>query len=210
MSRHARLQFPGYPLHVMQRGHNRARCFQVENDYATYLGLLEESCRLYPCRVHAYVLMPNHVHLLLTPDDPLNVTRAMRRLGQRYVQHFNRTHSRTGAMWEGRFKSIPVDSIRYLLKCQRYIEQNPVRAGLVAHPRDYPWSSYRYNAEGWATTLVEAHPVYLEMVGRDRQLVSSYRDFLQQLPDPVETTLIRTGGTYVEVRPQCVPGASPG
>jgi putative transposase len=207
MPRHARLRLPGYPLHVIQRGHNRGRCFRVDNDFATYLGLLEESCSLYPCDVHAYVLMPNHIHLLLTPEQPENVSRAMRRLGQRYVQHFNRAHGRTGAMWEGRFKSIPVDSHLYLLKCQRYIEQNPTRAGLVAHPRDYPWSSYRYNADRWPSTLVKPHSLYLEMIGAEGQLVDSYRDFLRESPDASETNSIRKGATYAGVRPR---GASPG
>ena len=210
MPRHARLQLPGYPLHVIQRGHNKARCFNTDNDFATYLGLLEESCALYPCAVHAYVLMPNHVHLLVTPGSPENISKAMRRLAQRYVQHFNKTHGRTGAMWEGRFKSIPVDSARYLLKCQRYIEQNPVRAGIAAQPRDYTWSSYRYNAEGWPSTLVKPHPTYLEMVGEDGRFADAYRDFLHEVPDPLEIGVIRTGGTYLGVRPQCVPGASPG
>jgi putative transposase len=207
MPRHARLQLPGYPLHVVQRGHNRAWCFHIDNDFATYLGLLEESCALYPCDIHAYVLMPNHVHLLVTPAQPENISRAMRRLGQRYVQHFNRAHARTGAMWEGRFKSIPVDSRPYLLKCQRYIEQNPVRAGLVAHPRDYPWSSYRYNAEGWPSTLLKPHFLYGEMVGCDGRFLDSYREFVAQSPDPAEIGNIRKGATYAGVRPR---GASPG
>ena len=112
-------------------------------------------------------------------------------------------------MWEGRFKSIPVDSERYLLKCQRYIEQNPVRAGLVARPGDYPWSSYRYNAEVWPSSLLRPHPIYLQMVGDDRRFIEAYRSFLQETADPLEVGVIRTGGTY-EVRPQCVPGASPG
>jgi putative transposase len=205
MPRHARLQLPGYPLHVIQRGHNRARCFHADNDWATYLGLLEESCGLNACHVHAYVLMPNHVHLLVTPDEPGGISRAMRRLGQRYVQHFNKAHARTGAMWEGRFKSIAVDSRLYLLKCQRYIEQNPVRARIVEHPRDYPWSSYRYNAEGWASTLVEPHTIYREMVGADRRFVDSYRSFLEDMPDQVEITTIRKGATA----PGCVPGVRP-
>lgn len=209
MPRHARLRLPGYPLHVIQRGHNKGRCFMVDSDFATYLGMLEESCALHPCAVHAYVLMPNHVHLLLTPEQPENITRAMRRLAQRYVQHFNKAHGRTGAMWEGRFKSIPVDSERYLLKCQRYIEQNPVRAGLVAQPRDWAWSSYRYNAEQWPSTLVRPHATYLEMVGHDGRLIEAYRTFLEEMPDPLEVGVIRTGGTY-GVRPQSVPGASPG
>ena len=211
MPRHARLRLPGYPLHVIQRGHNRARCFHFDNDFATYLGLLEESCDLYPCEVHAYVLMPNHVHLLVTPEEPENISKAMRRLGQRYVQHFNRAYARTGAMWEGRFKSIPVDSQLYLLKCQRYAEQNPLRARLVERPGDYPWSSYRYNAEGWRSTLVRPHEVYWQMIGEDGRFIESYRDFLRETPDSAELDAIRKGATWPgAMTPRgCVPGVRP-
>ena len=206
MPRRARLQLPGCPLHVIQRGHNRARCFATESDFSTYLGILEECCRIHPCRVHAYVLMPNHVHLLLTPDDPVNLSRAMRRLGQRYAQHFNRANARTGALWEDRFKSFAVDTHAYLLKCQRYIEQNPVRAGLVRHPGDYAWSSYRYNADGWATTLIQPHPIFVQMIGNDGRFLDAYRQFLREMPEPTETGTIRKGGTY----PHSVPPPSPG
>ncbi|HET9653526.1 MAG TPA: transposase, partial [Usitatibacter sp.] len=167
------------------------------------------SCALFPCRLHAYVLMPNHVHLLATPDEPENISRAMRRLGQRYVQHFNKAYGRTGAMWEGRFKSIPVDSTLYLLRLHRYIEQNPLRARLVEHPRDYPWSSYRYNAEQWPSTLVQPHETYLEMVGRDGGFIESYREFLRERPDAAELNAIRKGATYGGASPGCVPGVRP-
>ena len=207
MPRSARLRLPGYPLHVLQRGHNRARCFNNDNDRATYLGLLEESCAMYACAVHAYVLMPNHVHLLISPAQPENLSRAMRRIGQRYVRHFNGAHGRTGAMWEGRFKSIPVDSSLYLLRVQRYIEQNPLRAGMVRHPREFSWSSYRYNADGWPSTLVQPHPVFLQMIGADRRFTDAYRAFLDEMPDSAELTAIRKGATYGGVRPG---GASPG
>jgi REP-associated tyrosine transposase len=216
MPRHARLRLPGYPLHVVQRGHNGAACFHAYNDFATYLGLLEESCDLFTCRIHAYVLMPNHVHLLVTPAEPECISHAMRRLGQRYVQHFNKGHGRTGAMWEGRFKSFPVDSELYLLKCQRYIEQNPLRACLVEHPRDYPWSSYRYNAECWPSTMVQPHEIYMQMVGHDGRFMTAYREFLQERPDQQELDTIRKGamcpraGLGVRPRgasPGCVPGA---
>ena len=196
MPRNARLQMPGYPLHVIQRGHDRARCFRTDNDFATYLGLLEESCQLYPCDVHAYVLMPNHVHLLVTPQEPKNISQAMRRLGQRYVRHFNNAHARSGAMWEGRFKSNPVDSELYLLRCQRYIEQNPVRADLASHPRDYAWSSYRYNAEGWASSVIRPHAVFLAMVGEDRRHAPAYQDFVAEKPGETELKAIRKGATF--------------
>jgi putative transposase len=212
MPRNARLRLPGYPLHVIQRGHDRSRCFRTDNDFATYLGLLEESCALYPCDVHAYLLMPNHVHLLVTPQEPENISRAMRRLGQRYVQHFNKAHGRSGAMWEGRFKSIPVDSELYLLRCQRYIEQNPVRAEIASHPRDYPWSSYRHNADGWISAMIKPHSVFTAMVGEDRLHARIYQEFLAERPDERELKAIRDGATFAGVRARaagCVPGVRP-
>jgi putative transposase len=162
--------------------------------------------------VHAYVLMPNHVHLLVTPHEPENISRTMRRLGQRYVQHFNKAHGRSGAMWEGRFKSIPVDSELYLLRCQRYIEQNPVRAEIASHPRDYPWSSYRHNADGWISAMIKPHSVFTAMVGEDRRHARIYQEFLAERPDERELKAIRGGATFAGVRARaagCVPGVRP-
>gem|GEM_PF-2708847 len=164
MSRHRRLKIAGYPLHLIQRGVNRCACSAGARDYELYLGLLEEMSRRHACEVHAYVLMTNHVHLLLTPTDPDGPSRLMKDLGQRYVQAYNRRHQRTGTLWEGRFKSSIVDSEAYLLRCQRYIEENPVRAGMVAHPSDYAWSSHRFNADGAANTFLVPHPLYLARI----------------------------------------------
>jgi putative transposase len=124
---------------------------------------LEELAALFGCAVHAYVLMGNHVHLLVTPSAPDAVSQLMKHLGQRFVQHVNRIHNRTGALWEGRFHSSVVDTGAYLFSCFRYIEMNPVRAGMVARPGDYRWSSYRANAEGEHSTLLTPHPDYLRL-----------------------------------------------
>jgi putative transposase len=207
MPRVARLRFPGYPLHIVQRGHSRARSFNCDADFATYMGLLEESCLLFPCTVHAYVLMPNHVHLLVTPQVPENISQVMRRVGQRYVRHFNKAYGRTGSIWEGRFKSFPVDSERYLLQCQRYIELNPVRAHLVERASDYPWSSYRCNAWGWPSSLVRAHSAYAAMVGEQRERLDWYLEFMEQAPDEAQLHAIRTGGMHSQVR--TLPGPVP-
>ena len=163
MARRARLRIAGCPLHVIQRGNNRAACFHSESDRLCYLHLLREEADKFGCSIHAYVLMTNHVHLLLTPSAPDGVSLLMKHLGQQYVQYVNRTKGRTGTLWEGRFRSSIVDSYRYLLSCYRYIEMNPVRAGLVAHPRDYRWSSYRVNAEGAPSKLVTPHDEYLAL-----------------------------------------------
>jgi putative transposase len=148
MPRPARLNLPDIPQHITQRGNNRQVCFHADNDYRLYLELLHEACRAHDCSLHAYVLMTNHAHLLMTPATPEGVSKVMRDLGRDYVRAINRTYRRTGTLWEGRFKSSLVDTNRYCLTCYRYIEFNPVRAGMVSHPADYPWSSYHVNARG--------------------------------------------------------------
>jgi putative transposase len=160
MPRTARLVVPGVALHVRHRGHNRAACFFGEADYALYLGLLAKFAREQACAVHAYCLMPNHVHLLLTPQADDGCALMMKRVAQCYTQHVNKAHGRTGSLWEGRFRSCLVTSDRYALACYRYVELNPVSAAMVSHPRDYRWSSYRANAEGRRDSLVEPHPSY--------------------------------------------------
>jgi putative transposase len=151
------------PLHVIQRGNNRVACFVTDGDRQVYLAMLKELSGSFECAVHAFVLMTNHVHLLATPRQRDNVSVLMKHLGQQYVQYFNRTHVRTGSLWEGRYKSSLVDCEHYLLTCQRYIELNPVRAGMVRHPAQYPWSSFSSNALGVRNELITPHPVYLAM-----------------------------------------------
>lgn len=160
MPRHLRSVLSGYPLHVRQRGINRETCFREAADYELYLGLLSELVPRSSCRVHAYVLMPNHVHLLISPGQPACASWLMKNVSQRYAQAFNRRYSRTGSMWEGRFRSSAVDSSRYLMTCQHYIELNPIRAGLVAAPHLYPWSSFRFNALAEPSLFLEPHDMY--------------------------------------------------
>jgi putative transposase len=160
MPRAARVVVPGIALHVRQRGHNRARCFFGDEDYALYLGLLGHFAREHACAVHAYCLMTNHVHLLLTPRTEEGCALTMKRLAQCYTQHVNKAQERTGSLWQGRYRSCLVTSERYALACYRYVELNPVSAGMVGHPRDYRWSSYRANAEGRSDRLIEPHPAY--------------------------------------------------
>src|SRR5205085_1772900 len=145
MPRRARLTIADHPLHVIQRGVDRAACFRDDHDRVLYLGLLGEVGPRFRCSIHAYVLMTNHVHLLLTPRTREGPARLMKHVGQRFVQHFNRKHRRTGTLWEGRFRSSIVDTRDYLVRCQRYIELNPVRAGMVRRAEDYVWSSHRAN-----------------------------------------------------------------
>ena len=159
MPRQARLLFAGHPLHVWQRGVNRGICFADDADRAFYLGLLQEVLPDSGCALHAYVLMTNHVHLLLTPGDDGAAAHLMKAVAQRHAQRFNKRLKRTGPLWEGRFKSSLVDSHGYALNCHRYIEENPVRAGMVRHAAEYPWSSFGANAMGLPCPFLEEHAV---------------------------------------------------
>ena len=145
MARKPRFNLPGVPQHVIQRGNNREPCFYGDGDYQRYLGDLREAADRNDCRLHAYVLMTNHVHLLVTPMAEHGVTHLMQDLGRKYVRYINHNYQRTGTLWEGRYKSSLIDSEAYLLVCMRYIELNPVRAGMVQHPGEYRWSSYNGN-----------------------------------------------------------------
>lgn len=168
MPRHARLRVAGVPFHVIQRGHNRAPCFFDDADRQHYLDELRRQADSRGVAVHAYVLMTNHVHLLMTSTDANGIPDAMKLLGQRYVHHINRRRQRIGTLWQGRYRSCLVDCEGYLLTCHRYIELNPVRAGMVAAPGDYRWSSYAGNVLGRHDPVIRPHPV-MEALGCDPQ-----------------------------------------
>ena len=175
MARLPRLYAPGCSHHIIQRGNNSNACFFDETDYAFYLKTLQEASKKYAVEVHAFVLMTNHVHLLVTPIDQYGISKMMQSLGRRYVGYVNATYRRTGTLWEGRYKSTLVDTQDYLLVVSRYIELNPVRALMVRHPSEYPWSSYQGNALGKDIQLLTPHSVYkaLGKVPKERQ--SAYR-----------------------------------
>jgi putative transposase len=175
MPRTARAVVPGIALHVIQRGNNRGRCFFRESDRTVYLSYLRRFAPLSGCVVHAYCLMSNHVHLLVTPQAADACAALMKRLGQHYVQFVNRAHGRTGTLWEGRFRSCVAASERYVLACYRYIELNPVRAGMVSDPREYRWSSHRANAQGEDVGLLAPHAAYIALADSDARRVIEYR-----------------------------------
>ena len=198
MPRRARLTLPNVPMHVIQRGNNRQACFFADDDYAIYLACLKEYARATRCQVHAYVLMTNHVHLLVSSASTDGVGALMKALGQRYVPYVNRTYGRSGSLWEGRFRSSLTEDETYLLACQRYIELNPVRASMVQHPADYRWSSYRANAQDEACDLVTPHRLY-EALGADpaaRQ--AAYRELFRDNLEPGLVDAIRsaTNGNF--------------
>ena len=175
MARLSRLYLLGCPQHVIQRGNNREACFYDEADYKAYLSFLKDAADKNNVAVHAFVLMTNHVHLLLTPSDERGVSRLMQAQGRKYVQYFNHTYERTGTLWEGRYKSTLVDQDNYLLTVYRYIELNPVRAGMVEHASEYPWSSYRFNALGTEIKLITPHKGYLALGATSADRQANYR-----------------------------------
>ena len=180
MPRKPRFNLSGVPQHNIQRGNNREPCFYSIEDHQQYLDDLKRSASKYYCRIHAYVLMTNHVHLLVTPMIENGVSQMMQALGRRYVHYFNKTHNRTGTVWQGHYKSSLIDSDVYLLTCMCYIELNPVRAKMVVHPGDYRWSSYRWNAQDYEDKLIRCHPIYktLGETPDERQFV--YRELFQR------------------------------
>jgi len=188
MPRLPRYVLPGQSQHIIQRGNNRCPVFIADADYGCFRHYLQEACTRHGCRIHAYVFMTNHIHLLLTPDSKVSIAKMMQSLGRRYVQYFNTTYQRTGTLWEGRYKSTLIDSENYLFTCSRYIELNPVRANMVNHPENYRWSSYHANAQGDYDSLVQPHQLYLALDKNVNIRQAAYRDLFRAHID--EKTLV--------------------
>ena len=183
MPRRARMYLPGLPYHVVQRGNNREACFIEAENYQFYLLLWADQARHYGLAVHAYVLMTNHVHFLVTPEQDMAVSNTMKVVGSRYAQYINKKYRRTGTLWEGRHRASLVHSERYLLTCMRYIELNPARAQMVKRPEEYCWSSYGVNASGDHGWLYP-HPEYIRLGLTPSERGHAYRElFKAQLID---------------------------
>jgi putative transposase len=179
MPRRPRLHLDAVPLHIVQRGHNRQPCFFAEEDYHAYLHWLGEALRREGALLHAYALMTNHVHLLVTPERAASVPRIMIALGRRYVQYVNTSYRRTGTLWDSRYKSSLIQAEHYLLLCQRYIELNPVRAALVDEPAHYRWTSYRCNALGQSNPLLTPHDLYRGLGRSAAERQKAYRELFR-------------------------------
>lgn len=190
MSRTARLVLPNYPHHVVHRGHNKQTIFTGAHDYAAYLATLHQFRRTYGVKLHAYCLMTNHVHLLLTPTRSTGIAQLMKRVAGRYTRYYNKLARRTGTLWEGRYRSSPVDRESYLLACCRYIELNPVRAGLVVDPRQYFWSSCRHRFAGDEREF-DPDSCYVAMGRTPEERRASYAAFLMAGESPDQRRLIR-------------------
>jgi len=176
MARKPRFNLVGVPQHVIQRGNNREPCFYAEEDYQYYLDCVEVYAKKYNCLIHAFVLMTNHVHMLVTPQQEFAVSQMMQSVGAKYVRYINSTYKRTGTLWEGRFKSSLVDTNNYFLVCMCYIELNPVRAGMTELPGEYKWSSYHANAYGNIMSCITYHPVYMNLADEPEERLYLYRE----------------------------------
>lgn len=189
MPRKPRFYLPGVPVHVVQRGHSREPVFFEDSDYKAYLSWFREAIERYDCAVHAFVLMTNHVHFLMTPKYKDSIIRVMQYAGRHYVPYINYLYGTSGTLWEGRYKASLVQEEDYLLTCMRYIELNPVRANMVNHPREYPWSSYRANAEGTDIKLVRHHTLYEALGQTPLERLIAYRALFKAhiLEDEIKT-----------------------
>jgi putative transposase len=180
MARKLRMVIPGLPVHVVQRGVNRCDIFTNDKDRNIYLQFLVEASDKHACPVHCYVLMGNHVHLLMTPSKKDSLPATMHALNTRYVWHFNKRHKRTGPLWEGRYRDSVVDNDAYLKVCYQYIEFNPVRANFCNQPADYRWSSHRFHAYGEIDMVVTTHMGYTMLGKTDAERQKRYLGWFRE------------------------------
>jgi len=191
MARLPRFFVENQSQHVIQRGNNREPIFVTNEDYRFYLNCLSEAAEKHDCFIHAYVLMTNHVHLLVSPHNENSIPKIMQSVGRRYVQYFNYNYKRTGTLWEGRYKATLIDTDNYFLTCMRYIELNPVRADMVALPGDYPWSSFQANAYGEKNKLLVKHSLYSLLGQTENERQIAYRQLFRVQLDAVDVNAIR-------------------
>ena len=180
MTRLPRYAIKNQPQHIIQRGRDGQQIFFEEQDYQYFYDCLDAAAYNYNLKIHAYVLMPNHVHILATPGSTDSISRTTQSVGRNYVQYFNECCNGSGTLWEGRYRATVIDSKRYLLTCTRYIELNPVRNGLVKNPKNYRWSSYAHNALGKEDEIISVHQEYLKLGNNDKQRAKAYLAMFKQ------------------------------
>lgn len=194
MPRSARIVISDYPHHIIQRGHNRQVVFVSDDDYQYYLDNLHEWKERLECKVYAYCLMANHVHLIIDPgSDGKNLALLMKRIAGRQTRHVNRLENRSGTLWEGRYKSSPICVNEYLLACSRYVELNPVRAGIVTEAEAYRWSSYGAKVGTSKHEWLDFDSQYFGLGSTERKRQGKYRDFVQGTIQERELEQIRLG-----------------
>lgn len=191
MPRKPRFYLPGIPVHVVQRGHSREPVFFEDDDYSAYLSWMGEAAARYGCAIHAYVLMTNHIHILVTPELRNSISLMMQYIGRHYVPYINYTYGTSGSIWEGRYKASMISDEEYLLTCMRYIELNPVRAGMVRAPAQFRWSSYRANGQGKENRYLSPHPLYRALGRTKEQRLIAYRALFKAHVDDEDLARIR-------------------
>jgi putative transposase len=191
MPRRPRLALSNIPMHIVQRGNNRCPCFVERSDYLVYLDMLRRAVEDGECKLHAFVLISNHIHLLTSPASATSCARMMKAVGERYVQYFNRRYGRVGTLWQGRYRSCLVQDDRYFLVCQRDIELNPVRAKIVDKPEDYEWSSYRKNTHGIPCQMITPHALYESIAATPETRQQRYRALVLDGVKPEDIEHIR-------------------
>jgi len=190
MPRQPRYGLVGIPQHVIQRGNNRQMTFFATEDYRHYLDCLREACSTHECHLHAYVLMTNHVHLLITPMRSDAIAKVMQSVGRRYVRYINNVYRRSGTLWEGRYKASLIEE-GYVLMCSRYIELNPVRSSIVGAPDEYRWSSFKHHVGERLDALVSEHASFLGLGATAAQRHVAYRELFREHIDPLSISTIR-------------------
>lgn len=192
MPRKPRFYLPDVPVHAFQRGHNKEPVFFDNEDYLVYLRYLKAAADQFGCAIHAYVLMTNHVHFLLTPQAANSISLMFQGVGRHYVPYINKRYGRRGSLWEGRHKSCVIGSENYFLACMRYIENNPVRANMVEHPAQYRWSSYAANALGVDNAVLKVHAIYTSLGVSQALEYSNYKALFDDVPTELELDMIRS------------------
>jgi putative transposase len=180
MARLPRLVVPNQPHHVIQYGIDRQPVFRDTGDHVAFLAWLREAAKQFRVAIHAYVLMPDHLHLLATPSDDLGLGRMMQWIGRHYVPYFNQKYGRAGTLWQGRYKATVIDAERYLLACSAYMELNPVRAGLASSAEEYPWSSYRHHIGASPAPLIADHSLYWALGNTPFDREAAYKSLVEQ------------------------------
>jgi putative transposase len=191
MARLPRLVIPHQPHHIGQFGVDHQLIFRESDDYHHFLNWLREAAKQYKVAIHAYVLMPNHLHVLATPDDANGLARMMQWVGRHYVPYFNRKYERAGTLWQGRFKATAIDAASYFMMCCRFLELNPVRAAIVPHPADYPWSSYAHHFGAKPNPLITDHPLYWALGNTPFEREAAYKNLAEQVLTPEELRELR-------------------
>ena len=204
MARQPRFTLAGQPQHIIQRGNNGQLIFNSDRDCRFYLDKLFEKCTEHELLIHAYVLMPNHTHILATPQTKESISKVLQSLGRCYAQYYNYIYERTGTIFEGRYKATLVDPETYLLDCYRYIELNPVRAGLIKCPSNYLWSSFRHNALGVEDKIITPHAKYLYLSKMFSSCAHEYNNlFMKSLDDNVVSEITEATNKSWVLGSQC-------